>query len=782
MDTHIMVEKEDIEFLKGYLQGKSIPVEIDELTLQLALFKTREQRSRRVKIYNPNCEYQLGELIYKEYPGRIPVGSKKFIEITEGVVLRVAEVRQRYELHEIKLIYEGTSEFKKYTDFLDRQKIEILLPHKQESPCEKPEYLENTVDPRQEQAPLLERDFTHLKRKLVSVLNREAVFAFISNRSLLAENLKAIEPGVFDRIKEFLKERQESIDTEFLVENFVRVEPKAPDFTAYCFALNYKMKITYKIDFQQTSDENWGKWNLITVIYYFKKNSILNDPNPLLGTVQIGDRKNITQKRRKFEEGVYEEGWGKLYLTQREIYAGGVRVKPGTFDLGDAAEVEMIDARIKKPHTLYYYQDVGWILGFKEIFERNKAVQGTILILEQAEAGKIHFSIRTTKKGTVCDKIEYDPVKKAFHTLPEKWASPVFVHKAMFLEGSTIDTLYGRIDEFRHVETFNKLVHKVFLEFGVKERNYEIHFLKLFHILDLIYPVETRVVEEVLLGNIEFVPSEKLPGVFYLDSAAVAEIEGEEVIRRKRAVDESKKSREDLKKKKIMEEIKVKEEIKRKRDDRRKRREDDMWYKERLEKERLERETLEKESARTERERRERERKERLAHERVIPDREGRREAVPRKGPETFNREKETGRPGGESTFKPRPDFPRPKREPLMEEPLAKSLVQRKEKKKPEGEEKRRLESGEERGPKSQKRAVVIDETLTEEEIKSEIQLEELKETISLSKQRAFEKAKKKEVAYRDNGGFGGILASKLDEAVKKSEPDKDKKEKDAKK
>lgn len=782
METNLTVEKEDIEFLRGYLQGKSIPVEIDELTLQLALFKTREQRSRRVKIYNPACEYQVGDLIYKEYPGNIPVGSKKYIEITDGVVLRVAEVRERYDLHEIKLVYEGTSEFKKYTDFLDRQKIELLLPHKQETPYEKPEYLENTIDPRQEQAPLIERDFIHLKRKLISLLHREAVFAFISNRVLLAENLKPIDPGVFDRIKEFLKERQESIDTEFLVENFVRVEPKAQDFTAYCFALNYKMKITYKIDFQQTSDENWGKWNLITVIYYFKKNSILNDPNPLLGTIQIGDRKNIAQKRRKFEEGVYEEGVGKFYLTQREIHAGAVRVKPGTFDLGDAIEVEMIDARIKKSHTLYYYQDVGWILGFKEIFERNKAVQGTILILEQAEAGKVYFSIRTTKKGTICDKIEYDPVKKVFHTLPEKLASPVFVHKAMFLEGSTIDTLHERIDEFRRVETFNKLVHKVFLEFGVKERNYEIHFLKVFHILDLIYPVETRVVEEVLLGNIEFVPSEKLPGVFYLDSAAVAEIEEEEVVRRKRAVDESKKSREEIKKKKIMEEVKLKEEIKKKRDERRKKREDDMWYKERIEKERLEREALEKEGARLERDRREREKRERLERERTFVDKEGRKEPGPRKQPEPFRREKEPGRPGAEPPFKPRPDFPRPKREPLIDEDIAKAPVQRKEKKKPEVEEKRRLAIEEERAPKPQKRAAVIDETLTEEEIKSEIQLEELKETISQRKQRASEKAKKKEVAYRDNGGFSGILASKLDEAVKKSDPGKDKKEKDAKK
>ncbi len=32
------------------------------------------------------------------------------------------------------------------------------------------------------------------------------------------------------------------------------------------------------------------------------------------------------------------------------------------------------------------------------------------------------------------------------------------------------------------------LLNKVILEFGVRERNFEIHILKLYHILDLIAP------------------------------------------------------------------------------------------------------------------------------------------------------------------------------------------------------------------------------------------------------------------------------------------------------
>ena len=38
------------------------------------------------------------------------------------------------------------------------------------------------------------------------------------------------------------------------------------------------------------------------------------------------------------------------------------------------------------------------------------------------------------------------------------------------------------------------------------------------------------------------------------------------------------------------------------------------------------------------------------------------------------------------------------------------------------------------------------------------------------------EEKKKKEIAYEDNGGFGGILASKLDEIVKKEKRPKTRK------
>ena len=750
MDVNLNIEEKELDYIKEYLTGKVNPVDLHDIANRLALFKTRDDRSHRVKIYNPNCEYKVGDLIYKEYPGNIPIGSKKFIEITEGVVLKVVGVRTRFGINEIQLKYEGTSDFKKYTSYLERQKIELLLPHKQAKPAEKAEYLAEDIDPRKQLDPLEKRDFSSLSRKLAGVLNKDPEIALISHKALLKINLKTIDNSVFDRIKEFLKENKNSETTEFLVENFVKIPTTDENFDAYCFALNYKMQIDYKIDFQQTQNIGWGKWNLISVIYYMKKNSTISDDNPLIDKVVIFNKKNMVHRRKKFEDALFPEGDSctRYVLTQREITAGAIRLKPGFFDLGDSIEIELIDPKQKKSYTVFYYQDVQIILGLKEIFDRYKALQGTILTFEMVDAdgkeittgpGKLHINIRTTKKGTIADHIEYYPEKKAFNVLDEKVASTVFVNKSMFLEATVFKALFEKIDEFRKVETFNKLVHKVFLEFGIKERNYEIHILRLYHILDLIFPVNMKMVEETILGNDEFVPDEKLPGLFYLDSDAVVEIEEEEVKRKEIQIDESKKIREELRKTKLDQEKRIKDDIRKKREERRKKREQEMWEKERLITEHEDKKAAELK--------------------RTEPD-------GPRKSSST------PSQPYSSSSSQVKEAS---KAQPVMPDELAnrKEQTVKWDRKKAEPEKEMSTPKPSKKSERKSEETV-----LSNDEIKREIEFEKLKETMSdrTAKTKGSEEDKKK-VAYKDSiGGFGGSFASKLDQIVKKEEPKETKK------
>ncbi len=740
MQINLNIEKEDIEFMRDFFKGKSDPVNLIELTTQLALFKTEDKRKNRVKIYDPNCEYKNGDLIYKEYKGKIPVGAKKHIEIEKGVVLRVVEARSRYGIEEIKLSYEGTLDFKKYTSYLEKQKIELLLPHKQDETCSKVEYLEEKRDPRQTQDPLDEKDFNTLKKKLIAVLNKEVSFAFISNQILLLDNLQPIADEIFEKIKDFLRENKSSETTEFFVEKFLGAKPEDANFAAYCFALNFRMKRDFKIDFQQTREKGWGKWNLISVIYYTKKDSLISEENPLRKMVTYANRKNLAQRRRRFEEGIFDDESGRYFLTQREIFAGAIRLRPGIFNIGDSIEIDVIDDNTQKSHLLYYYRDENLILGLKEVFEKYKVIQGAILSFWQVDEDRFAFSLRMTKKGTIADRVHLDLEKNCFVVEEEKVASPVFVSKATFLASEVFRKVTENIEEYRRIQTLNKLLHKVFLEFGIKEKNYEIHILRLHHILDLIYPIELKLVEEVVLSNPEFILSDKTSGVIYLDSDAVTKIEVEEMERRQKSSEEAMQRREIIRMEKIDKEVKEKEEIRVKREERRRIREEEMWAKERIQKEK--------------------ERK--LQDPKMRKEAPVRAEKTRRDKPMVIDGKGEEGKRGAKSKF-----FEPPEQFPLEGvETTAKSHPKKFKKK-----------IDEEKTPKVKKR---VEKTADQnkmdlDDIKSEIQLEELKE--QLKEKKEITQVKEKKVAFQDEGGFGGIFASKLDEVIKKEES-KEKKEK----
>ena len=729
MEVNLNIESKDIKFLKDFLKGVKSPVEIDELTNQLALFKTESKLNDKVKIYDPKCDYKVNDLIYKEYHGKIPIGTKKHIELERGVVLKVVEVRSRFK-EEIKLKYEGTSDYKKYLDYLTRQKIELLLPHKMDKPCEKPEFLDPKLDPRKFYDPLLKKDYNNLRKKLIALLNKNANIAFTGNKAILASNLMPIDTEVFTKIREFLTDNGQSESTEFFVENFVKIKKDSDDFGAYCFALSFKMKNEYKIDFQQVNYKGWGKWNLISVIYYLLKDSIISDENPFLKSVASDSKKDPGALRKKFEEKLFDDDNSKYFLSQREIFAGAIRLKQGIYDLDESIEVELVDESTKKTYIGYYYSESNLLMGLKDIFENYKVLQGSIITLSQVEDIVFFFNVRTTKKGTVSEKIEYDEDKKLFIVRDDKVASQVFINKSIYLEQKDLIELENRIELFRESNSFNELLNKVFLEFGVRERNFEIHILKLYHILDLIAPVNLRTVLDVIFGNPAYIPSEKIHGVFYLDPSSIGNLVQDE-IEKKTIHDSQVKSDQDSKRQnQLDEEKKVDDEIRMIREERRRKREEEMRKVDQIEKDRREKIIKERE-----------------------PDKKKFRATAERKDEPAV---------------------------PADAAPIDSDQPSKVERVKKEAAHKKKAEKGtfkpeKEKSTQKKVKKSSSEDRMDMEEIQSEIELLKLKDKVEKDKGKKLNK--KKEVAFKDTSGFGGVFASKLDEIAKS-----DKKEKKGKK
>jgi len=729
VEVNLNIESKDIKFLKDFLKGVKSPVEIDELTNQLALFKTESKLNDKVKIYDPKCDYKVDDLIYKEYHGKIPIGTKKHIELERGVVLKVVEVRSRFK-EEIKLKYEGTSDYKKYLDYLTRQKIELLLPHKMDKPCEKPEFLDPKLDPRKFYDPLRAKDYNNLRKKLIALLNKNADIAFTGNKAILASNLMPIDTEVFTKIREFLTDNGQSESTEFFVENFVKIKKDSDDFGAYCFALSFKMKNEYKIDFQQVNYKGWGKWNLISVIYYLLKDSIISDENPFLKSVTSDSKKDPGALRKKFEEKLFDDDNSKYFLSQREIFAGAIRLKQGIYDLDESIEVELVDESTKKTYIGYYYSESNLLMGLKDIFENYKVLQGSIITLSQVEDIVFFFNVRTTKKGTVSEKIEYDENKKLFIVRDDKVASQVFINKSIYLEQKDLIELENRIELFRESKSFNELLNKVFLEFGVRERNFEIHILKLYHFLDLIAPVSLRTVLDVIFGNPAYIPSEKIHGVFYLDPSSIGNLVQDE-IEKKTIHDSQVKSDQDSKRQnQLDEEKKVDDEIRMIREERRRKREEEMRKVDQIEKDRREKIVKERE-----------------------PDKKKYRTTAEKK----------------EAPAVPMDAAPIDSDQPSKVERVKKEAVHKKK------TEKGVFKPEKEKSTQKKVKKSSSEDRMDMEEIQSEIELLKLKDKVEKDKGKKLNK--KKEVAFKDTSGFGGVFASKLDEIAKS-----DKKEKKGKK
>ena len=85
METNLNIEEKDLKFIRDYLKEKDDPVPIEEISLNLAFYKTEKNRAQKVKIYSPGCEYKEGDLIYKEYPGKLPVGCVWIHNIADSV-------------------------------------------------------------------------------------------------------------------------------------------------------------------------------------------------------------------------------------------------------------------------------------------------------------------------------------------------------------------------------------------------------------------------------------------------------------------------------------------------------------------------------------------------------------------------------------------------------------------------------------------------------------------------------------------------------------------------
>ena len=85
--THIV--DADLSFLGKELAKTKNPVKQEELVTKTAFKKTASLRRLEAKQYHPDCMYEIGDLVHREYDESLTVSSKGTEHFKGSVVLKV---------------------------------------------------------------------------------------------------------------------------------------------------------------------------------------------------------------------------------------------------------------------------------------------------------------------------------------------------------------------------------------------------------------------------------------------------------------------------------------------------------------------------------------------------------------------------------------------------------------------------------------------------------------------------------------------------------------------
>ncbi len=498
----------DLVFLDKELSHTDKALTLRELAEKLAFKKTSGQLQQKVKIYDPFCKYEVGDLIYKEYDEPLLISSKGADHFKGSVVLKVLNkiTYQNFQSEMLEVEYTGGGPFRKHIDYMKKTKTQVLIPSDCEGKGLTPEVLKKEEDPRLNQVPMTDKDLKRLEKNLGRALSKSEVFFNWNDFWQLKQKQIKIPKNKIEEIKKYFQETKQSAATTELCTQFFKQTPDNDLFDITCLSLNHAFEKTYKKDFVFVSPKGWGKWHLKETLDSFLKGLPLSAPHAKLPPLEK-EGKTETTNPPKFPL--------KIYLTWREILSGGVKMpKSLKKPLSEFREYTFINTEEEKDYTVYFYPSQGILLGLKEFYEKNNVPQGASLTLEKQEPGTFNFWLKKSKKKLSVPDVRYDLKKDKFSDTGEERFTFSLPNKIIHLERDTLTRLFS-LYEKRDKRDLKELLILIFNHFGLEGENLFLHYLRAFHLVDMLKQTTQEDVEKVLLGTPEFEKSEKKKGIFF---------------------------------------------------------------------------------------------------------------------------------------------------------------------------------------------------------------------------------------------------------------------------
>ncbi len=521
----IFVEEKDIEGIKSLIKEQGSPLTLEEISIHLARKKSALTQGKKVKIFNPELDYEVGDLIYKYYDEDLKFSREKVEHFKGGVVLRVIGKEKRPEGFSIlRVTYDGTGLFKQYIDYLERTSSHLLIPCGFSGKSEPFEYLEDEeaiMD-----APLDQNYVKRLSKIIDEALKKTEEFVHWNSYFFLKELLENVEDAG-KKVEEYLREKGPFETTYNLVEKLYSVKFTDQKFYSWCISLNCALEAKGKSRIVKISNYEWGKWGLRSFFTSLKENLPIAEKPVKIGSLRRS-RRDIARMIWRFYADERKEKTQHLrfYLTWREIFSGALRIPrefQGVFD--EEREIILTDQEKRKTFNVFYYPEEGFILGLDEIYKTYNPIQGSLFFLQKEDFNKYIFSFRKAKKLITAFKCEYDKERKRFIFTGQPFDTHTEINKAILITKDELEKIALMWEEGAKSENLNDLLHFVFMNFGNPSESYKIHLLKAYHIADMFKNVKKDDFETVLFGNPEFFPSEEEKGYFYLDVTRIGKEE-----------------------------------------------------------------------------------------------------------------------------------------------------------------------------------------------------------------------------------------------------------------
>ena len=364
-------------------------------------------------------------------------------------------------------------------------------------------------DPRLTELPMMDRDLKTLEKNLKTALSKVTTFFSWGDRWQLTAQQPALPEEKIKEIEDHITAARESAATTDLVRTYFGLEPSSDLFDLTCLALSHYLETKRKKDFLLVSPVEWGRWHLKSVLNSLPEGLALSAKEAPL----------VAFESPEMPEPPETHGFPlKVYLSWREIVSGGVRV-PKAFhkDLSHSREYTFTDADDNKSLTAYYYPTQGFFLGFQAFFAAHNIPQGTSITLEKKDATHILFRLKKSKKKVSAARASYDAAADAFIDVTE--AATLAMPNKVISSSAIRSSGSSALTPEREGKDLRELLVLVFKTFAGITVGHALHYLRAFHLVDVLRRRRPRTWRSTLLNSPEFTKSDKTKGLYIYHEA-----------------------------------------------------------------------------------------------------------------------------------------------------------------------------------------------------------------------------------------------------------------------